>query len=207
MSNTLNIAAINTVADAVEGLPFDVFNMGEWMDTLGGPINTVVPNWNDRVQTAVDCETAACIAGWTCIVLDDEWSPYGYDYKPDKRARKLLGMTMDEARQLFTPVVGVDVMCNYADITPKDAADTMRRYADTGRVEWLAEPKLWHDYIKASPEHWEMEILESDAYCDVAGVYHDGQQTEVNIPQDGRKLPDEVREFVSHVIETWERIA
>ena len=34
-------------------------------------------------------------------------------------------------------------MCNRADITPKDAADTMRRFADAGRVEWLAEPKLW----------------------------------------------------------------
>lgn len=37
--------------------------------------------------------------------------------------------------------VGIDVMCSYADINPKDDTDTLRRLADTGRVGWLAEPK------------------------------------------------------------------
>ena len=97
MSNTLNIKAIHAVADAIEGLPFKAFNMGEWMDTAGTIHSINNPNWNDRVQMAVDCETVGCIAGWTCVVLDDEWSADGYNHKPDRRARQLLGLTVQQA--------------------------------------------------------------------------------------------------------------
>ena len=51
------------------------------------------------------------------------------------------GLNEDQAQVLLRPVVGIDAMYSYADINPKDATDTLRRLADTGRVGWLAEPK------------------------------------------------------------------
>ena len=70
----LNTAGINTLADAVEGLPYEAFEMATW---LCGPdqIPSFTPNWDDPVQTALDCGTFACLAGWGCIVIDAEWSP------------------------------------------------------------------------------------------------------------------------------------
>lgn len=66
---------------------------------------------------------------------------------------KMLGLTKVQAAALFRPLMGSEVMCGYSDITPADAAGTLRWLADTGRVEWLADPKVWKHHTKRAPDH------------------------------------------------------
>ena len=143
MSNILHIEAIHTVADAIEKLPSAAFNMGKWMNS-SSDYHGITPNWDDRIQMAINCQTVAGIAGWTCVLLDERWIPYGYVCDWPKRAMKLLGLSIQQAQMLFQPVVGADVACSYADITPQDAANTLRNLANTGHVEWQAQPKQRH---------------------------------------------------------------
>ena len=204
---TLDTKRLREMADAVEQLPYHAFEMGTWL-YIPNPLPSFTPNWDDRMMTALDAGVIACLAGWGCIILDEEWSPYGYEHRPNLRMQHMLGLTPAQSSELFAPRLGISVMCSYTDITPANAAATLRHLADTGSVSWhAATPKEWKSFIKRSPEHWERDILETDAYCDVAGVFYAAHHTEVNSPQDGREMPDEVREFLHHVETTWERIA
>ncbi len=76
-----------------------------------------------------ECNTAACMAGFTCLVLDYENTKNSGSYTIEGRARKLLDLTHDEATQLFTSHTS-----EY--ITGPMAAKVMRYFAETGRVSW-----------------------------------------------------------------------
>ena len=93
--------------------------------------------------------------------------------KARQQAAELLGLDSQQARALFRSRPIHDLRCSYEDIMPRHAAETLRRPVDTGKVEWLVEQPEWKRYIKRAPEHWETDILETDAYRGVADVFHD----------------------------------
>jgi hypothetical protein len=85
-----------------------------------------------------ECNTAACMAGFTCLVLDYENTKNGDMYFIEDRARHLLDLTYDEARALFTSHTS-------EQITGPMAAKVMRHFAETGIVNWeLAYQDNWH---------------------------------------------------------------
>lgn len=78
---------------------------------------------SDYIYTA-ECGTVACIAGWTYLT-------YGGCGDPYSEARNLLGLDEDRADALFLPYG-----CDWEDITPAHAAQTLRKLAETGEVDW-----------------------------------------------------------------------
>jgi hypothetical protein len=75
------------------------------------------------------CGTAVCIAG-ALIVFNSILVPRGQTIVG--RFRTLLGLTEQEAFQLFTPLSVHD----WSTLTPKIAADTIRHFIATGVVDW-----------------------------------------------------------------------
>ena len=60
-------------------------------------------------------------------------------------AQQLLGPDDCQAQALFAPVNGNDIRqlqihCAYKDVTPRQAATTLRRLAENGQVRWVCEP-------------------------------------------------------------------
>ena len=56
-------------------------------------------NMNFYVEDFPDCGTVACLAGWTCILLDQNYSPESELSSPryyERTAHKLLGLGDDE---------------------------------------------------------------------------------------------------------------
>lgn len=95
------------------------------------------------VLVSPQCGTICCIAGAVCqfnrpFILDDvdfgneEEAPF-WDWGEDGvfyRAIKLLGISQDDAEILFTPEIP------YSEITADDAAKTIRKFLETGIVDW-----------------------------------------------------------------------
>ena len=109
-----------------EGLPGVRFDMNEW----GGK--------------SFECDTPACIAGYACAVYDKTaWLSRDFA-RIRESAGELLGLSKETNDQLFvfTSCAYSDITlfvftsCAYSDITPAVAADTLERFALTGKVEW-----------------------------------------------------------------------
>ena len=86
-----------------------------------------------------ECDTMACIAGWTCV----KYAPKRYRQVPMddvmRLARDCLNLTKEQARDLFVPKFpGLDRYSfkYYRRITPKQAADTIRKFVETGEIVW-----------------------------------------------------------------------
>lgn len=87
------------------------------------------PVYRDR--TGKRCGTACCIAGWTVLKYGHE------DQKGDADsyiAGELLGLTPEQADMLFNPFQVA--VCDWENISPKRAARTLERLAETGEVKW-----------------------------------------------------------------------
>lgn len=107
----MNKDNILKVADAIEqhSIPDLGFNMGWWNEHVGGQ--------ND--MSGHDCDTCACIGGWTEAVLRSH------------DATESLGITPGDARSLFYPQV------THAWVaTPAVAVAVLRHLAETGEVDW-----------------------------------------------------------------------
>lgn len=201
---SINIPNIIRLADVVAELEPASFRMGTWLHT---PRPHGWPNPDDPVDTALFCGTVGCLAGWACVALDPKWSVYGYDYRPRPRAAQLLGLDEIRAELLFLPVLGTEAFCQYDDIMSGEAAATLRHLAATGEVRWMAEPKVWRHFVHHSPEVWELDVLETDRFCDVAGVFYTGDEVEVNLPvRMPERACDEVRSLAGHIRQTWRRV-
>ena len=128
----LNIELIHEVADTIERLEFGIhpgqFKMSDYTHWL-----------------AEDCRSPACIAGWTCYIADETVPPKGRleDHPVHERAAELLGIKDDTADVLFAPTSYEAHYTappgNPGHISPARAAATLRRLADTGRVDWGTE--------------------------------------------------------------------
>lgn len=108
---SVNIPRLTAVRDQLLAIPPETFNM----------IHTI-----NRVD--YPCGTVACIAGWACL-LDDPLTPASVVLS---KAQELLGLTTEQANELFTP----ETVESWSAITPQQAADTIDRLIATGEVTW-----------------------------------------------------------------------
>ena len=136
----MNVDNIRRVADAIEAAsrPEAVtklgFNMNHWYYTY-----TKQPRRSRRDMTGHNCSTLACIAGWTVVVIDDDWKPSTSAINEiDKIATELLGLSIEQANELFYALVRP--MTELSDITPALAVAVLRHLAETGEVDWFIEP-------------------------------------------------------------------
>ena len=132
----MNTDRILILANFIESLPDERLDMHLWAsdgddENLDQATATVLHN----------CGTAACIGGWTEALFNPDalqfrgtrglWSPDAP--LPKDSAGTLLGLTVAQAHDLFMPP---HTSGAWSDITPAIAADTLRRLAETGQVEW-----------------------------------------------------------------------
>ena len=101
------------------------FNMNFYIHRAASPLY-------DRID---ECKTVACLAGW--VVLMEGHLPENYYYglknSTVKKAKKILGLSDDEAVALFHPHhVGL------LHIPPAAAIHVLRKFAETGKIDWLA---------------------------------------------------------------------
>jgi hypothetical protein len=109
MGKQMNITAINTLAETLENLPPEKktgFNMGTY-------VQNVSDDWVDayKTNTAHECGTVACIAGWAALHLrDDGTGLLKQSRRPaeiasyDVMARHILGIDERTADSLFEPM-------------------------------------------------------------------------------------------------------
>lgn len=127
------------LADHLDSIPDHQFSLEHWL--AGTPR---IPDDPD------DCDTVACIAGYTVLLFADRRTPDNpIDITDDiaGTAQRLLGLNDDQAFHLFTPTHGsdprADLQCDPRDVTNQDAAGTLRYLADTERVHWFCEAELY----------------------------------------------------------------
>lgn len=90
------------------------------------------------------CGAAACIAGWA-VALFTKDNLFVYGASLSRNAEKLLKLSPLQAQNLFIP----DVHTAYHNITPDQAAEVLRRFANTNRIEWkevLGETEQEEEY-------------------------------------------------------------
>ena len=124
-------ARILQLADHLERLEPAQFNMCRWLATNDSGAH----NFTD------DCHTVACIAGHTYLLFAERDAiAYPIDLPGDvgEHAKRLLGLTDEQADALFTPELGVDIdpSVSYESISADCAAYTLRHLAETERVDW-----------------------------------------------------------------------
>jgi len=106
---------ITALADAIEtrALPLE-FDMG---DVISDPI---------LIGDKIRCNTAACLAGWACILFGRAGEEISMDH-----AAQLLGLSIGESQHLFLGHwTGTDLSC----ISREQAVRKLRRMAKTGTV-------------------------------------------------------------------------
>ena len=92
-------------------------------------------------QLEPPCQSAGCLAGYTCALFYDEISPLPKEKSVQdnstvyRYARNLLGLTPFEARHLFTPA-----RVRLSSITPRQAARAVIRCRDGAPAEWYYGP-------------------------------------------------------------------
>ena len=125
-------------AKFIETLPRKAFGMNEWVNI---PYSSEVKSVNK--QTAFDCGTKCCLAGWEGIRRNKELTDNGtiVNRKPGEKrhvedfARESLGLTIEESFKLFLPgswpynnLSGREMF----NETPKGAAKRIRYFIKTG---------------------------------------------------------------------------
>ena len=80
------------------------------------------------------CGTAGCIAGTAIALLApakwEEMQRFRYTVNESRIGGALLGCSTAQGDELFAPP-------GYRDKTKEQAADTLERFARTGKVQWL----------------------------------------------------------------------
>lgn len=109
----MNVARILELADVIEKVPHVALG-----DAHQGP--EPVTDFN---MSTFHCGTAGCIAGWAAHL-------YG-NGRGVLTAEKFLGISSDDGDELFIPAGLV-----LEDITPAQAATTLRKLVATGKVDW-----------------------------------------------------------------------
>lgn len=81
------------------------------------------------------CGSPSCIAGHAICMFSDKKFEDVYDYEFSEAA-EVLGLDWETADKLFTPSA-LDTGKHWPQITPKEAARTLRHLAETGEVKWF----------------------------------------------------------------------
>ena len=82
-------------------------------------------------QNGQVCNTPACVAGHAAYLLDGD-AVYAESYDHYKRARALMGLDEEQAKDLFQP--WPFVLGEHPD--GKQAAEVIRHMVRTGEVDW-----------------------------------------------------------------------
>lgn len=158
----MNIENINKVADFIEKLPNELERKPEdrqWFD---------LTQWSTEYIKGIhnhnSCGTAACIAGWTCHIINSDLDAGKSNIRTHipslnhlvihNRATRILGLSSDEASDLFIPtkVLGesytVDAFGRtskevWSSITSKEAAKVLRLVAAGMKAN-----KAWKTVLK-----------------------------------------------------------
>lgn len=140
----MNIERINELADHIEGLTWvdigfkddDGVRERAWRGELFS-----MRSWT-YLDSDYRCETPACMAGH-CVALFGGGAYRRND--PEYNAMRLLGLSEDQAIELFSPggehadfTITTDSDPRF--ISPARAAAQLRRVAETGEVDWSATP-------------------------------------------------------------------
>jgi hypothetical protein len=102
------------------------------------------------------CGTTACIGGWTEAL---HGKPYEL-FHGHIGVAKALGISLKQANALCYP--GDMSVGRYEDITSTEAADTLRRLAATGKVEWKIERSFIPGDPLPSVEHELVRQMETE---------------------------------------------
>lgn len=132
------------LADWIETLPEQKFDMGQWSSSVGEVHLDPEDSTKTLNQYGSECATACCIAGWVVLakghtvkgvsVLTESY--FSTDLVPLK-AREILGLTPEETEALFYPgnwpgcAETNDPYTKFPN-TPKGAADRIRHFVQTG---------------------------------------------------------------------------
>lgn len=136
----MNKDAISTIAHLLE--------KEATIRSSGGEIGFDMESYIDTTNEKFSCGTSACIAGWAVALFNDDGSPRTAPLTgeelvaidetevPDSvyasifdKAQQIFGINDNAAYRLFTPAA-LEV------IDAKMAAETLRKLAETGEVEW-----------------------------------------------------------------------
>lgn len=87
-----------------------------------------------------ECGTAACIAGWVCIMEGVSSNDEGFTYYPEE-AQKILGLDRERGEALFAPdgdsdEFEVEHPWSPYCATKEQGARVLRLLAETGEVRW-----------------------------------------------------------------------
>lgn len=81
------------------------------------------------------CGTVACIAGWTDVIFWPQLLGIDRSENLEQRAQDALGLTEDEADQLFVPNI-YDLDWHFDDFTTRHAVKVLDHLLETGKVNW-----------------------------------------------------------------------
>lgn len=149
----LNVENIRKVRDVLDGISEKTksFNMRVF---VGKEVPSGTYIGTDFLTTGTlkegDCQTCACIAGWTASVLLPPETVLEYDYI-EKEAERLLGLSYSQSRELFIPseTTPTDPNWDPFSATPKQAAKVLdhliKTYEETGEGEVVWDAALWPD--------------------------------------------------------------
>lgn len=140
-----NVENILALADFIDKLPPDNFDMGQWLMIEGQPtpFNKREKCTPIELQKTIDCGTAACIAGWGALLFG-----YNSDYPrilslSDFVAQKLGIQKGENDFHLFVPDQikprddrEDDEVLDPYTATPTQAAHVLRHLAATGEINW-----------------------------------------------------------------------
>lgn len=132
----MNEQRINQLASQIDQLDAPNLNMRCWLHTALPAITKVIDHTRDldgaeaAARFAQDCQTIACIAGWTVIAFGD---PGDLDDPARIRAiaQRLLNLDDDQAEELFRPQNAAMELA-----APQDCAAVLRELARTSQVCW-----------------------------------------------------------------------
>lgn len=117
----MNRENITKVRDVIAALPAERFDMSDWLNDYP----------NETFGRALkDCGTAACIGGWAVGVLKPRTRASSWEIP--SIARRILGLSLDQADKLFQPVPCDDRHL----LTPAQAVRVLDILLETGEVDW-----------------------------------------------------------------------
>lgn len=140
----LNIPNLTRLADHLDSLPDEKFDLSNWFSTEPG---TALPGIKWDTPVVPSCQTCACVAGETLVLFQPD-TPITLPAVQHKAAA-LLGLMGDQSEHLFVPREYEDAVDEdtdepdvlpegwlMTDVKPDQAARVIRHLIATGNVDW-----------------------------------------------------------------------
>lgn len=116
-----------------------------WLDpTTGQRAGFFMGSWVCTLPPEHECGTAACMAGHAALLADPVRFWHFVAHQREKQllrdvatiAQRWLGISGDEAYGLFHASDENGAVYHFERVTAAEAVETLRRFRDTGRVDW-----------------------------------------------------------------------